>query len=441
MSNLHDRIIPRLLHVFRTLLVCLLPTAVAQAQGLPRARPDEVGLSSAALQRIAPALQAYVDSGKLAGVVAVVARHGKLAYVASAGAMNRERGQAMRADAVFRVFSMTKPITSAAVLQLYDQGKLRLDDPVSKYIPAFATVKVYAGGSAAQPTVRDPDRLITIADLLTHTAGLTYGFFGNTPVDSIYRRANLGNPRWTNAELSDSLARLPLLFSPGSAWNYSFAIDVLGRVVEVVSGMPLDRYLESGIFRPLGMRNTGFRATPGMDGHIVTAYHRGPGGTLQADSPLVTVDYTPEGRMLSGGGGLLSTVGDYLRFAQMLLNGGELEGRRILKPETAALMLRNHLPAALTPIASPSPDWPPGKNGFGYGGAVRLDSATSVPGSPGTFRWAGYGTTFFWIDPKADLIAMVWAQYLPVMEMWRLDAEYQRLVYAAVSETRTAGRR
>src|SRR3989475_13126484 len=145
MSNLHDRIIPRLLHVFRTLLVCLLPTAVAQAQGLPRARPDEVGLSSAALQRIAQAFQAYVDSGKLAGVVAVVARHGKLAYVASAGAMNRERGQAMRADAVFRVFSMTKPITSAAVLQLYDQGKLRLDDLVSKYIPAFATVKVYAG--------------------------------------------------------------------------------------------------------------------------------------------------------------------------------------------------------------------------------------------------------------------------------------------------------
>src|SRR5256712_9591551 len=286
--------------------------------------------------------------------------------------MNRERGQARRPAAVARSVCVTAPSASATVLQSSDQGKLRLDDPVSKYIPAFATVKVYAGGSAAQPTVRDPDRLITIADLLTHTAGLTYGFFGNTPVDSIYRRANLGNPRWTNAELSDSLARLPLLFSPGSAWNYSFAIDVLGRVVEVVSGMPLDRYLESAIFRPLGMRNTGFRATPGMDGHIVTAYHRSPGGTLQADSPLVTVDYTPEGRMLSGGGGLLSTVGDYLRFAQMLLNGGGVGGRRGLQPPTAGPVLRNHLPAALTPIASPSPDWPPGKNGFGDRGAVRL---------------------------------------------------------------------
>src|SRR5207253_1499801 len=252
----------------RALLTCLaacLLARAAPAQGLPRARPADVGLSGAALERIAAALQSYVDSGRLPGLLAVVARHGKLAYVTAVGPMDAAQHRAMSPDAVFRIFSMTKPITSAAVLQLYEQGKLRLDDPVSKYIPAFATVKVYAGGSAAQPTVRDPDRPITIADLLTHTAGLTYGFFGNTPVDSIYRRANLGNPRWTNAELSDSLARLPLLFSPGSAWNYSFAIDVLGRVVEVVSGMPLDRYLESGIFRPLGMRNTGFRATPGMD--------------------------------------------------------------------------------------------------------------------------------------------------------------------------------
>lgn len=415
-----------------TMLLYVLPAAVGQAQGLPRARPEEVGLSSAALQRIAPALQAYVDSGKLAGVVAVVARHGKLAYVASAGAMNVERGQAMRPDAVFRIFSMTKPITSTAVLQLHDRGKLRLDDPVSKYIPAFARVKVYSGGGAAQPTVRDPERPITIADLLTHTAGLTYGFFGSTPVDSIYLRASLGNPRRTSAQLSDSLARLPLLFSPGAAWNYSFATDVLGRVVEVASGMPLDRYLDSAIFRPLGMRSTVFRATPAMDGHIVTAYARGPGGKLQADSPLLSVEFTSEGRLLSGGGGLLSTVGDYLRFAQMLLNRGELEGRRILRRETANLMLQNQLPPKMIPI-TPVAGWPPGQNGFGYGGAVRVDSAASMPGSPGTFRWAGYATTFFWIDPKADLIAMVWAQHLPVLEMWWLDGEYQRLVYAAVS--------
>src|SRR5213080_982073 len=416
---------------FTFLLSCISPAA-ALTQGLPRARPADVGLSVAALERIAPALQAYVDSGKLPGLLAVVARHGKLAYVASVGSMDMEHRHPMEPDAVFRLFSMTKPISSTAVMQLYEHGKLRLDDPVSKYIPAFAGVKVYAGGSAAQPVLRDPERRMTVADLLIHTAGLTYGPFGNSPVDTIYRRARLFEPHWTSAQLADSLARLPLAFSPGAKWNYSFAIDVLGRIVEVVSGTTLDRYLDSALFRPLGMRMTAFHATQGMDGHIIPAYARGADGKLHAMSPLLSPEFTAEGRLLSGGGGLLSTVGDYLRFAQMLLNGGELEGHRVLKRETVALMMRNHLPAGLTPITI-APDWPPGRSGFGYGGAVRVDSGTDVAGSPGTFRWAGYGTTFFWIDPRTDLIAMVWTQYLPVTEMWSLDARFQRLVYAAVS--------
>ena len=416
---------------FTFLLSCISPAA-ALTQGLPRARPADVGLSVAALERIAPALQAYVDSGKLPGLLAVVARHGKLAYVASVGSMDMEHRHPMEPDAVFRLFSMTKPITSTAVMQLYEHGKLRLDDPVSKYIPAFAGVKVYAGGSAAQPVLRDPDRPATVADLLTHTAGLTYGVFDSTAVDTIYRRAGLYNPRWTTGQLADSLARLPLVFSPGSKWNYSYATDVLGRVVEVVSGTTLDRYLDSALFRPLGMRMTAFHATQAMDGHIMPAYSRGADGKLQAMSPLLWPEYTAEGRLLSGGGGLLSTAGDYLRFAQMLLNGGELDGQRVLKRETVALMLQNHLPPGLTPITI-TRDWPPGRSGFGYGGAVRVDSNSAVPGSPGMFRWAGYGTTFFWIDPKADLIAMVWTQYLPVTEHWSLDSQFQRLVYAAVS--------
>ncbi|OLC77222.1 MAG: hypothetical protein AUH78_04980 [Gemmatimonadetes bacterium 13_1_40CM_4_69_8] len=399
---------------------------------MPRARPADVGLSVAALERIAPALQAYVDSGKLPGLLAVIARHGKLAYVASVGSMDMEHRHPMKPDAVFRLFSMTKPITSTAIMQLYERGKLRLDDPVSKYIPAFAGVKVYAGGSAAQPVLRDPDRPVTVGDLLTHTAGLTYGVFDSTAVDTIYRRAGLYNPRWTTGQLADSLARLPLVFSPGSKWNYSYATDVLGRVVEVVSGTTLDRYLDSALFRPLGMRMTAFHATQAMDGHIMPAYSRGADGKLQAMSPLLWPEYTAEGRLLSGGGGLLSTAGDYLRFAQMLLNGGELDGHRVLKRETVALMMQNHLPPGLTPITI-TRDWPPGRSGFGYGGAVRVDSNSAVPGSPGMFRWAGYGTTFFWIDPKADLIAMVWTQYLPVTEHWSLDAQFQRLVYAAVS--------
>lgn len=404
--------------------------ASALAQGLPRARPEEVGLSDSALKRIAPAFQAYVDSGKLPGFLAIVARHGKLAYVASLGWMDVEHQRTMSSDAVFRIYSMTKPITSAAVLQLSERGALRLEDPVSKYIPAFAHVKVYAGGGAAMPVLQDPERPIVLADLLTHTAGLTYGF-GNTPVDSIYLRARF-NPRLTLTQLSDSLARLPLLFSPGTRWNYSRATDVLARVVEVVSGMSFDRYLDSALFRPLGMTMTAFHVTPRMEGHLTTLYTRGPDGKLRPDSPFVSMSYTPEGRMLSGGAGLLSTVGDYLRFAQMLLNRGELDGHRVLKPETVDLMMQDHLPRGLTPLAFPDRDSYYGKSGFGYGGAVRVDSDTAVPGSPGMFRWGGAATTFFWVDPKADLIAMLWTQYTPVTETYSLNGQFQRLVYAAV---------
>ena len=271
---------------------------------------------------------------------------------------------------------------------------------------------------------------MTLADLLTHSSGLTYGFIGDTPADSIYRRAGLNNPHWTLAQLADSLAHLPLAFSPGSRWNYGYSIDVLARVVEVVSGMTFDRYLDSALFRPLGMSMTAFHVTPAMERHLTTAYMPGPDGKLHATVPPIAPEFTPEGRMLSGGGGLLSTASDYLRFAQMLLNGGELDGHRVLKRETVALMMRNHLPPELTPIPPVTPDWPPGKNGFGYGGAVRVDSDTTPPGSPGTFRWAGAASTFFWVDPRADLVAMVWTQHLP--PAWPLDARFQRLVYASM---------
>ena len=421
---------PTPLRILFTLALCCLLTDSVIAQGFPRARPEDVGLSATALERITTTLQSYVDSGKFPGFLALIARHGKVAYVASVGWMDVEHQRAMSPDAVFRIYSLTKPIASAAAMQLYERGKVRLEDPVSKYIPAFAGVKVYAGGGAATPELRDPERPITLADLLTHASGLTYGFIGNTPADSIYRRANLYNPRWTLAQLSDSLAHLPLAFSPGTRWNYSYSIDVLARVVELVSGMTFDRYLDSTLFRPLGMSTTAFHVTPAMEGHLTTAYALGPDGKLHATTPLIATEYGPEGRMLSGGGGLLSTLSDYLRFAQMLLNGGELDGHRVLKRETVALMMRDHLPPGLTPIPPITPDWPPGKNGFGYGGAVRVDSDTTPPGSPGTFRWAGAASTFFWIDPQADLVAMVWTQHLP--PGWSLDAQFQRLVYASV---------
>src|SRR2546429_670962 len=334
--------------LFTVALCCLLPQSTI-AQGLPRARPEDVGLSATALERIAPTLQSYVDSGQFPGFLAVIARHGKLAYLSAGGWMDVEHRRAMIPDAVFRIYSLTKPIASTAVMQLYERGTLRLDDPVSKYIPAFAAVKGYASGGAAAPVLRGAERPMTLADLLTHTSGLPYGFSANPPADSIYRRAGLNNPHWTLAQLSDSLAHLPLAFSPGSRWNYSYSIDVLARVVEVASGMTFDRYLDSALFRPLGMSMTAFHVTPEMEGRLTTLY-RGADGKLKGGTPLIGPGYPGEGRMLPGGGGFLSPGSDYLRFPQMLLNGGELNGPRVLKRETGALMMRAPLPPGLTPI-------------------------------------------------------------------------------------------
>jgi len=412
--------------------VLSLHASVAVAQQPQSADPGAAGFSRAGLRKIDDQLQRWVDSGKVAGIVAVIARDGKVAYRGAAGSLDSARASDIAPDAVFRLYSMTKPIATTAIMQLVERGRIKLDDPVSKYVPAFARTKVYAGGGAAQPLVKDPEQPITIAHLLTHTSGLTYGAFGNTPVDSIYTRARLLNPHLTLAEFADSIAHLPLVFSPGAAFNYSFAIDVLGRIVEVVSGQSFDRYLDSAIFQPLGMRSTAFHATPDMRRRIVAAFVRGQDGRLVPLSPIVTQEYTDAGRMLSGGGGLLSTIPDYLRFAQMLLDGGELDGHRVLRRETVELMMTNHLPLTLTPILERSA-WPPGRNGFGYGGAVRLDSASaSMPGPAGIFRWSGYASTFFWIDRRNHLIAMLWSQFIPESEIWAIDGEYQRLVYGAL---------
>jgi CubicO group peptidase (beta-lactamase class C family) len=409
----------------------ILVSSTIRAQGIPQARPDEVGLSNAALEAIAPLLKSWVDSGKFAGITAVIARHGKLAFVTSAGSLDSARARPIAVDDVFRLYSMTKPIASVAVMQLVERGKLRVEDPVSRFIPSFANVKVYAGGGAANPILRKPARPVTIADLLTHTAGLTYGQFGDTPVDSIYRRTNMMNPAWTLKDMADSITKLPLMFDPGSAFNYSLSVDVLGRIVEVVTGTTFDRYLDAEIFQPLGMVSTSFHATPDMARRATAVFLRGPDGKLHAATPLLASQYTEKGRYFSGGAGLLSTIPDYLRFTQMLLNGGELDGHRLLKPATVDLMMQNHIPASAIPIFPGSPE-PPGKNGFGYGGGVRVDSDPAMPGSAGTFRWSGYATTFFWIDRKADLVAMLWTQYVPEPEVWAVDGEFQRLVYAAV---------
>ena len=401
----------------------------AATPALPAAAPEEIGLSSAALARITPALQAYVDSGKVAGIVAVIARHGRIGYLTATGQMDVERQIPMRTDAVFRIYSMTKPVIAAATLVLAEQGKLALDDPVSKYIPALADVKVYVSGPADHPVVRDPDAPMTVRHLLTHTAGLVYGL-KQTPVDTLLLRAGLYDPASTLAQFADSIARLPLVFSPGTAWNYSASIDVVGRVIEVASGKPLDRFLEEAIFEPLKMHDTAFRIRRDMRKRIPVLYAPGEAGLRAVEGGPLSGMFLPGARFFWASGGLLSTPADYLRFAQMLLNGGELDSVRVLTRASVALMMRNHLPPELTPIAGPQLV----DEGYGQAlaGVVLVDSTRArLPGSPGIYRWSGYVGTYFWIDPRADLIAMVWTQFSPG-RTYQLEQEFQRLVYDAV---------
>jgi CubicO group peptidase (beta-lactamase class C family) len=404
--------------------------AANRKPALPTAPPEALGLSREALDRIAPALQPFVDSGRVSGIYAVIARRGSMGYERTFGWMDAGRERPMRRDAVFRIYSMTKPVVAVGVLRLVEDGKVGLDDPVSKYIPSFANVKVFAGGTADAPVLAAPASPVTVRQLLNHTSGLGYGLTAG-PADTIFTRAQLYRASRTLEEFTDSLARVPLLFSPGTAWSYSAGLDVAGRVIEAASGQTLDRYLEEQIFRPLGMRDTGFRIRPDMRRRLASVYTPGPGGTLQpvGGGGLMAM-FEPEARFLWGSGGLLSTPDDYLRFAQMLLNGGTFGETRILRPETVALMTRNTVPPEFTPVPSGALRDP--SYGFGLGVAVKMTTAGAArPGPAGIFRWSGYLGTYFWVDPQNEMIAMVWTQLSPGSR-YPLEATFQQLVYAAV---------
>ena len=410
------------LRIFLATSLVTIGSCTATHRALPTATPAQVGLSRPALTRVDSLLESYVTSGKVAGIVGIVARNGRIAYDRSFGVMNVRSRKRLRSDAVFRIYSMTKPVLGAATMKLAQQGRLGLEDPVSKFIPAFADVKVY-------PSMA-PDSVMKVRHLLTHTAGLSYGV-GNTGADSIIARANLFDPSRTLAQFADSIATLPLLFSPGTAFNYSPAIDVLGRVIEVASGQPLDRYLEEELFEPLGMRSTSFRYRKDLDKRMTTLYSRAKDGSLREVTGGLMTMYEPQTRFFWGGGGLLSTIDDYLRFAQMLLNGGELEGKRILGEHSVAEMMRNQLPASLTPVSGPVMM----DEGYGYGlaGAVLVDATrATLPGPAGIYRWSGYVGTFFWIDPVNNLIGMVWYQLNPG-RLYPIEQEFQRLVYGALA--------
>ena len=391
---------------------------------LPVATPQEVGLDPAALGRLSSALNGRVASGHLPGGVALIARHGKIAFHESFGVQDPALGKPMEADAIFRIYSMTKAIVSVAVMMLWEEGRLLLSDPIGQYIPAFnqTMVGVISGDSYSQVGVRSP---ITIQDLLRHTSGLTYEFRGDTPVHKAYTQARVARLMQSNAEQVDALAGLPLLHQPGTTWEYSRSTDVLGRLVEVVSGQSLGRFLAERILAPLGMADTGFSVPDKEQGRIAEAFAKDPEGG--ADVALLEV--RRPAMFESGGGGLVATTMDYARFLAMLLGNGRLGQTRLLGRKTIELMTADHLGADIT---AASDLLPPG-HGFGLGFAVRTHAGLApFPGSVGSYYWGGAAGTTFWVDPVERLFAVLMIQAPAQREHYRVL--FRDLVYAAVTD-------
>jgi CubicO group peptidase (beta-lactamase class C family) len=408
-------------------------------------KPENLGFSSERLCRIRPIMQRYVDNGQLAGMITAVERCGELVHFDMYGMMNLESGTPMTEDAIFRIYSMSKPITSTAVMMLFEEGCFRLNDPVSRYLPMFKEMKVIAKapetGSTDEPTLEDAAREITIRDLLTHTAGLSYGFMENDYLDELYRenvwKALEAEESPTLQMMIEKIARLPLAFHPGTRFNYSMATDVLGYLVEVVSGIPFEDFLRTRIFEPLGMVDTGFWVPPEKAHRLAHMY--GPkqengtpvAGQLMDIDPPENCPYLRYNPVHSGGGGLVSTTADYLRFCRMLLNGGELDSDhgaiRLLGRKTVETMVQNHLPDGV--FIDPDKS-----RGFGLGGYVLLDVAKSQQlGTIGMWGWGGAANTKFWIDFEEDLIGVLMVQYMP-SDLYPLEQEYQNLVYQALVE-------
>jgi CubicO group peptidase (beta-lactamase class C family) len=385
------------------------------------AAPAEVGLCPERLQRLLAVLQADIDRGRLPGAVALVARRGKVALFESLGRQDPAAGSPMTRDSIFRIYSMTKPVVSVAVMMLVEQGRLLLSDPVARHLPEFASQKV-AVERGGQVTLEDVHRPATVQDLLRHTAGLTYEFLGSADVQRQYGKLQMGSRERSNAEFSSVLAGLPLMYQPGSVWEYSRATDVLGRLVEVLSGLTLGEYLRRHIFLPLGMHDTGFAVEPSEHARIAEPFAHDPDGGV----PMRVLEPRRVAAMESGGGGLLSTAMDYARFLQFMRNRGELDGVRLLGSRTVDFMTADHLGA----IPVTGDVLPPGY-GFGLGFAVRTATGiASVPGSKGLYYWGGIAGTTFFVDPAEDLFALLMIQAPNQRDHYR--PLFRSLVYAAL---------
>lgn len=405
-------------------------------------RAEDVGLNSERLAKIPAFMQSYLDSGKLAGVSTLVSRRGEIAHFECIGVKDKDTKAPLTHDTIFRIYSMTKPITSLALMMLYEEGKFQLNHPVSSYIPEFKKLKVWAGGTAENFDTKPCERAMTIRDLLTHTSGLTYGFMMAHPVDAMYRAAGIDGANtvgMTLKEFTEKLAEIPLLFSPGEQWSYSVATDVCGRLVEILSGMSLDEFYATRIFKPLGMVDTGFHVPAEKLSRFASNYFKNPVTRKEGlmDKGDATSTYAKAPSFLSGGGGLVSTMTDYWRFCQMLLNGGEFDGHRFVSRKTIDFMRMNHLPGDKTMkemSSSAFSELAAEGTGFGLGFSVTLDPAEAQSiGSHGNFSWGGAASTYFWIDPEEDMVAILMTQLYP-SSTYPLRPQLQQLVYAAVSD-------
>jgi CubicO group peptidase (beta-lactamase class C family) len=390
---------------------------------LPRATPEDIGLSTAGLARLGRVMQDEVQRGRVPGAVALVARRGQLAYHESFGQQDPASGAPMALDSIFRIYSMTKPIVSVAAMMLWEEGRFLLSDPAAKFLPELGLVKVAVAQGAESGQV-DAERPITIQDLLRHTSGLTYEFRGNGPVHKMYNAARIYSRDQSNADQVTSLSKLPLLHQPGTKWEYSRSTDVVGRLVEVLSGVSLGQFLRQRIFAPLGMMDTAFHVPTPDQPRLAESFAKDP--ETHTGVQLLNVKSTP--KFESGGGGLVSTAADYARFLQMMLNLGRLDGVRFLSRKTIELMTSDHL----GPITG-APDLLLPGYGFGLGFAIRLQPGIShVPGSVGQYFWGGLAGTTFWVDPAEQLFAIMMIQAPGQRDYFR--TLFRDLVYAAFDD-------
>ena len=389
------------------------------------ANPESAGCSTERLNRIAPAMQRFVDRANVAGTLTLIARHGQLVHCAATGRMDIEADRPMETNAIFRIFSMTKPVTVVAALMLLEEGRFLLEDPVAYWIPEFATLKVFVRQTETGMELADLERPITLRHLFTHSAGLSYGFLPDHPVDRLYQQANLFmDEPWP--QKIRRLCTLPLFQQPGKAFWYSMAHDVLGHIIELISGLPLDVFFQQRIFEPLGMVDTGFWVPPEKLHRLAAVYTPRPGNGLQRiQGP--EVDRSTRPQALSGGGGMVSTGDDYLRFAQMLLNGGQANGHRLLSRKTFELLTTPHLPLFA--------GIPGGDAGFsmGLGVGILTDlSKANRRGSIGAFGWGGAAGTRFWVDPQEDMVGVLMAQTIPAF--WPAAYIFESLAVAAIDD-------